>query len=117
MGNNESNDGVLLAKEGTILTRFPMVEVERVAFLLYYMNIIPRVITHMPTVTKRAKMSSGRDTKRIVFIYVVNNVIKHIHRHWEVTVASWLFSVLISVSINLAKFKVIPHKKIAYALV
>ena len=52
MGNNESKDGALPATEGT---KFPMVEEERVAFLLYYMNIIPRAITQMPTVTNRAK--------------------------------------------------------------
>ena len=63
MGNNESNDGVLLAKEGTSLMKFPMVEDERVAFLLYYMNIIPRAITHMPTVIRRAKMSLGERLK------------------------------------------------------
>ena len=63
IGNNESNDGILLAKEGTSLTRFPMVEEERTAFLLYHMYIIPRAITHMPTVTKRAKMSLGERLK------------------------------------------------------
>ena len=80
MGNNESNDGVLTAKEGTSLIKFPMVEEERVAFPLYHMNIIPREITHMPTVTNNAKMSLG-ETKRVFFINVINNVIKYIHRH------------------------------------
>ena len=32
MGNNESKDGVLPAKEGTSLTKFPIVEEERVVF-------------------------------------------------------------------------------------
>ena len=59
MGNNESKDGVLPAKEGTSLTKFPIVEEKRVAFLLYHMNIIPRAITHMPTVTNRVKMILG----------------------------------------------------------
>ena len=59
MGNNESKDGVLPAKEGTSLTKFPIVEEERVAFLLYHMTIIPRVITHMPTITNRVKMILG----------------------------------------------------------
>ena len=34
-------------------------EEERVAFLLYHMNIIPRAITHVPTITNRAKMILG----------------------------------------------------------
>ena len=59
MGNNESKDGALLAKEGTSLTKFCIVEEERVAFLLYLMNIIPRATTHMPTITNRAKMILG----------------------------------------------------------
>ena len=63
MGNNKSNDGVLPAKEGTSLIKFPIVEEERVVFLLYHMNIIPRAITHMPTVTNRAKMSLGERVK------------------------------------------------------
>ena len=56
MGNNESKDGVLPAKEGKSLTKFPTVEEERVAFLLYHMSIIPRAITHMPTITNIVKM-------------------------------------------------------------
>ena len=48
MGNNKSKDGVLPTKEGTSLTKFPTVEEERVAFLLYHMNIIPRAIMNMP---------------------------------------------------------------------
>ena len=54
MGNNESTDGVLPAKEGTSLIKFPIVKEERVVFLLYHMNIIPRAITDMPTVINRA---------------------------------------------------------------
>ena len=56
MGNNKSNDGVMSAKEGTGLTKFPIVEEERVAFLLYHMSIIPRAITPMPTTTNSVKM-------------------------------------------------------------
>ena len=59
MGNNESKDGVLPAKEGTSLTKFPIVEEEIVALLLYHMGIIHRAITHMPTITNRAKMILG----------------------------------------------------------
>ena len=59
MGNNESKDGVLPAKEGTSLIKFPIVEEESVTFLLYHMNIIPRATTHMPTITNRAKMILG----------------------------------------------------------
>ena len=36
------------------LIKFPIVEEERVVFLLYHMNITPRAITHMPRVTNRA---------------------------------------------------------------
>ena len=57
MGNKESSEGVLPTREGTNLTKFPIVEEERVIFLLYHMNIIPSAITRMPTVTNRAKMS------------------------------------------------------------
>ena len=53
MGNNETKDGILSAKEGTSSTKFPTVEEEKVAFLLYYMNMIPSAITHIPTVTNR----------------------------------------------------------------
>ena len=50
MGNKESSVGILSFKEGSSLVRFPTVEVVGEAFLLYHMNIIPRAITHMPTV-------------------------------------------------------------------
>ena len=59
MGNKESSVGILSFKEGTSLVRFPTVEVVREAFLLYHMNIIPRVITHMPIVINNAKISVG----------------------------------------------------------
>ena len=113
MGNNECKDGVLPAKEGTSLTKFPIVGEERVAFLLYHMNIIPRATTDMPTITNRGKMILGDRLERIVFIYVINNVVKHIHRHRGVTVTSCSFSVLISVSVSVSEFEVIPHKNIA----
>ena len=41
MGNNEFKDEVLPIKEGTSLTKFPRVKEERVAFVLYHMNITP----------------------------------------------------------------------------
>ena len=63
MGNKESSEGVLPAKEGTSLIKFPIVEEERVVFLLYHMNSIPRAITHMPTVINRARMSLGKSEK------------------------------------------------------
>ena len=59
MGNNESKDGVLPAKEQTNLIKFPIVEEERVASLLYHMGIIPRAITHMSIMTNRVKMILG----------------------------------------------------------
>ena len=62
MGNSKFSEG-MLAKEGTILIKFPIVEDERVVFFLYHMDIIPRAITHMPTATNRAKMSSGDRVK------------------------------------------------------
>ena len=63
MGNSESKDGVLPAKEGISLTKFPIVEEERVDFLLYHMIIIPRAITHMSTTTNRVKMILGDSLK------------------------------------------------------
>ena len=59
MGNSESKDGVLPAKEGTSLTKFPTVEEERVAFLLYHMSIIPRAVIHMPITIKRINIILG----------------------------------------------------------
>ena len=63
MGNKESSEGVLPTKEGTSLIKFSIVEEERVVFLLYHMNIIPRAITHMPIATNKAKMSLGESVK------------------------------------------------------
>ena len=63
MGNNESKDGVWSAKEGTSLTKFPTVEEERVAFLLYHMSIIPRGIIHMPITTNRINIILGDKLK------------------------------------------------------
>ena len=59
MGNKEFNVGILSFKEGTSLVKFPTVEDVREGFLLYHMNIIPRAITHMPTITNKAKISVG----------------------------------------------------------
>ena len=59
MGNKEFSVGTLSFKEGTSLVKFPTVEDVREAFLLYHMNIIPRAITHTPTVTNKAKISGG----------------------------------------------------------
>ena len=63
MGNNEVSEGVSSAKEGTSLIKFPIVEEERVVFLLYHMNIIPRANIHIPMVTNKAKMSLGESVK------------------------------------------------------
>ena len=59
MGNKEFSMGSFSFKEGTSLTKFPIVEDVREAFLLYYMNIIPMAIIHMPTNTNKAKISLG----------------------------------------------------------
>ena len=59
MGNKESSVGILSFREETSLTKFPTVEDVREAFLLCHMNIIPRAITHTPTVTNNAKISVG----------------------------------------------------------
>ena len=59
MGNKESSVGVFSLKEGINLIKFPTVEDIRVVFLLYHMNVIPMVITHMPTDINKAKMSLG----------------------------------------------------------
>ena len=61
VGNSKSKDGVLPAREGTSLTKFPTVEDERVAFLLYHMSTIFRAITHMPSTTNRVKIILGVD--------------------------------------------------------
>ena len=63
MGNKELSEGVSSSKEGTSLIKFPIVEEERVDFLLYHMNITPRAITHMPMVISRAKISLGGSEK------------------------------------------------------
>ena len=55
----EFSVGTLSLKEGTSLTKFPTVEDAREALLLYYMNITPRAITHMPMDTNKAKISMG----------------------------------------------------------
>ena len=59
MGNKEFSVGTFSLKEGTSLTKFPTVEDVREAFLLCYMNITPRAITHMPIDTNKAKISLG----------------------------------------------------------
>ena len=56
-------------KEGTSLVRFPTVEDVREAFLLYHMNIIPRAITHTPTVTNTAKISVGDNEEGSFHLY------------------------------------------------
>ena len=63
MGNKEFSVGTFSFKEGTNLTIFPTIEDLREAFLLYYINIIPIAITHMPTVTNNAKISVGGNKK------------------------------------------------------
>ena len=63
IGNNESKDGILPAKEGTSLTKFPIVEEERVAFPLYHMNIIHRAIISMPITTNIINMILGDKLK------------------------------------------------------
>ena len=59
MGSKEFGVGPFSFNEGTNLTKFPTMEDVREAFLLYHMNSIPMVITHMPTNTNKAKMSLG----------------------------------------------------------
>ena len=59
MGNKEFSVSTLSPREGTSLTKFPIVEDVRVVFLLYHMNITPRAITHMPTDTNKAKTRLG----------------------------------------------------------
>ena len=61
MGNKKFSMGTLSPREGTSLTKFPIVEDVRKAFLLYHMNITHRVITHMPMDTNKAKMSMGHN--------------------------------------------------------
>ena len=59
MGNKEFSVGVFSFKEGTSLIKFPTMEDVREAFLLYHMNMIPMVITPMPTDINEAKISLG----------------------------------------------------------
>ena len=59
MGNQEFSVGTLSPREGTSLTKFPIVKDVREAFLLYHMSITPRTITHKPTDTNKAKISLG----------------------------------------------------------
>ena len=59
MGNKEFSVGSFSFKEGTSLTKFPIVEDVREAFLSYHMNIIPMATIHMPTDTNKAKISLG----------------------------------------------------------
>ena len=59
MGNKVFSVSVFSIKEGTSLTRFPTVEAVREVFLLYHMNMIPKVIKHIPIATNKAKMSLG----------------------------------------------------------
>ena len=63
MGNNESNDGVLPAKEGTGFTKFPTVEEERVTFLLYHMSTSPKAIINMPITTNEISIILGDKLK------------------------------------------------------
>ena len=63
MGNNESNGGVLPAREGTSFTKFPTVEEERVTFLLYYMSINPKAIINMPITTNVISIILGDKLK------------------------------------------------------
>ena len=63
MGNNESKDGALPAKEGISLTKFPMVEEERVAFLLYHMNIFLGQLHICPQSLIEPKISLGEGLK------------------------------------------------------
>ena len=80
ISNKEFSVGTLSPREGTSLIKFPIVEDVRVVFLLYPMNITPRAITYMPTGTNKAKMSLG-DMKMGSFYHILQNIIKHIHRH------------------------------------
>ena len=59
MGNKEFSVGIFSIKEETSLTRFPTVEEVREVFLLYHMNMIPKVINHIPIATNEAKISLG----------------------------------------------------------
>ena len=51
MGNTESKDGVLPAKEGTSFTKSLTIEDERVPFLLYHMSTSSKAIINMPITT------------------------------------------------------------------
>ena len=59
MGNKEFSVGTLSPREGTSLTKFPIVGDVRVVFLLYHMNITPRAITHMSMDTNKAQNEFG----------------------------------------------------------
>ena len=63
MGNNESKDGLLPAKEGISFTKFPTVEKEGVTFLLYHMTITPEAIINMPITTNITRIILGEKLK------------------------------------------------------
>ena len=81
MGNKESSVGILSFKEGTSLVRFPTVEAVREAFLLYHMNIIPRVITHTSIVTSNAKISVGDNEEGSFHLYS--------QEHYQIISLTW----------------------------
>ena len=62
MGNNESKDGLLPAKEEINFDKFPTVEKE-VAFLLYHMSTTPEAIINMPITTNITRIILGGKLK------------------------------------------------------
>ena len=80
MGNKEFSAGTFSFKEGTSLTKFPTVEDVREAFLLYHMNIIPMVITHMPTDTNKAKIKP----KQVWEITKMGSLHQYSQEHYQI---------------------------------
>ena len=110
MGNKEFSEGVSSTREGTSLIKFPIVEEERVVFL-YHMNITPRVITHMPMVINRAKISLGDNVKR-QFSSIFSRTLLNISIDMEGNCSTLAFNVLISASVSLAKSDLYHARKL-----
>ena len=63
MGNKEFRDGFFSVNDRISLFKVPTVDTVRVVFLLYHMNIMPKITKHMPVITSNAKINLGDKEK------------------------------------------------------
>ena len=111
MGNKDFSVGIFSFKEGTNLIKFPTVEDVREVFLLYHLNIIPMVITHMPTDINKAKMSFGDNENGYspsIFSRMLSNTSIDMVGNFNILA----FSVSISLFISLAKSDLYHTRKL-----